>query len=215
VTFTGNNAADTISIQDDGAGVISGTATGPGGGAAPFGPFFNIRQVNVNTNGGDDTVTYQFTGDMLGGPFAKRRITVNLGQGEDKFLLDASADIDLGKKARLNVQAFGGIDDGRDQLTARYEGEMDGRFLLTMHGGDGNDNVSADVLFDQGSAGRFRARLFGDAHDDVLNLLVHKANTADPILIDAVGSGGANNDILTRTPLAADDGTCEVVNIVP
>src|SRR3954464_7440551 len=71
LTFTGNNAADTISIQDNGAGVISGSATGPGGAAAPFGPFFNIRQVSVNSNGGDDAVTYQFTGDMLGGPFAK------------------------------------------------------------------------------------------------------------------------------------------------
>src|SRR5688572_3006554 len=148
LTFVGNNAADTVNIQDDGAGTIQGSATNGAGVVTPFGPFFGIRRVVVIGNGGDDHVLYQFTGDLLGGPFAKRQITVDLGQGEDVFRLDATADIDLGKQARLNVKVHGGVDDGRDDLAVNYRGEMDGRWRLTESGGDGNDHVRAETLFD-------------------------------------------------------------------
>lgn len=215
LTFVGNNAADTINIQDNGAGTIQGSATNGAGVVTPFGPFFNIRRVVVQSGGNDDNVSYQFTGDLLGGASAKRRISVDLGQGEDVFRLDASADVDLGKHARLDVNVHGGVDDGRDDLGVNYRGEMDGGWRLTMNGGDGNDRVRAETLFDTGSAGKFGARLIGGNHDDTIDLLVRKAATADPITIKALASGGNNFDTVTRTNLASNDLTCEIVNIVP
>src|SRR5688500_11328477 len=38
LTFTGNNAADTVNIEDNGSGVISGNVTNAAGGQTAFGP---------------------------------------------------------------------------------------------------------------------------------------------------------------------------------
>jgi hypothetical protein len=215
LNFTGNAAADTLSIRDNGLGMIQGTITNAAGVPVAFGPFVNIRRVNIRMGGGDDVVTYEFTGDLVGGPLARRRVNVNLGGGDDTFKLNATTDIDLGPTARLEVNATGGPGLGRDDLGANYHGELDGGWKLNMNGGNADDHVLADVLFDQGSAGRFGARLIGGNQDDNIGVLVHKANPADPIIINAGASGGNQFDVITRTPLATNDATCEVVNVVP
>jgi hypothetical protein len=211
VQFTSNAAADTIDITDDGMGTITATATSPAGVVTTFGPYANIRNVIVDGGGGADTVNYEFTGDLLG----KRRITVDLGTGADTFNLDASADIDLPKKSRLDVSVRGGADNSPDDLSANYQGEMDGGWRLNMTGGGGNDTLLADVLFDTDSKGKFSARLIGGTQADVIDLLVRKTTTADPILINANASGGAQFDVVTRTNLATNDASCEVVVVVP
>src|SRR5688500_6614473 len=79
LTFTGNNAADTVNIEDSGSGVISGNVTNAAGAQTAFGPVGGVRTVVVRTGGGNDEVNYRFTGDLTNNPFGRRRINVNLG----------------------------------------------------------------------------------------------------------------------------------------
>ena len=211
LVFTGNGDADVVNINDNGAGVISGSRSVVGGVVAPFGPVGGIRRVIVNTHGNTDRVSYNVTGDTLAGGY--RSLSVSLGDGDDGFRFNATADIDLGPNAFVDVRASGG--NGKDYMGAFYRGELDGNLRVTMSGGAGDDRMVTDAKMDWGSAGRFTARSYGDWGRDTIDMLARKANPADPVIVDALASGGADWDVVTRTPLAVADATCEVINVVP
>lgn len=209
LTFTGDAADDTVIINDNGAGTVSGQVTNPAGVLVPFGPVFGIKQLDVKTLDGNDYVRYTLTGD----PTVVHNHRVDLGLGDDVFKMDATADIDFGPNIYLAMNAQGGL--GKDYMAAYYRGEMDGRMDLTLDGGWGDDRLITDARFDAGSTGGFVAREWGNDGNDTLDLLVRKTNPADPIFINALASGGNGIDSVTRTPWAANDATCEFVAVVP
>jgi hypothetical protein len=210
LTLTGNAANDTIILNDNGAspGVIMGQATNGGGVLAPF-AVAGVRRILINTNGGNDVVAYNLNNDLFG----VRQVICRLGTGNDTFRMNALNDVDIWAGSYLQVQAFG--EAGDDTMSMYHRGEVDGQEYLINDGGDGQDVLVQDVRLDAGSTGGFFARSLGQMGDDKQWLLVRKQLAADPISINAVASGGAGFDSITRTPWAANDATCEVVAVVP
>jgi hypothetical protein len=209
LTFTGDAANDTVIINDNAAGVISGQITTPAGLVA-FGPTPPIiKQIEVKTNAGDDYVRYTLTAD----PTVAHNVSVDLGVGNDVFKMDATADIDIAPNNYLRVNVLG--DWGKDYIAAYQRGELDGRMEMLMDGGSDDDTLITDVRFDPGSTGSFIGREWGSDGDDRMDLLVRKANPADPTFISAFASGGNGIDTLTRTIWASNDATCEFVTVVP
>src|SRR5687768_6617228 len=106
-----------VQIRDNGAGVVSGFATGHGGFA-----FTGIRNIRVLTNGGNDQVSYTLYGNLL--PGQQRNLSVDLGPshiwyGADQFVANlynpaTGVGADLLPGSSLNINAFGG--DGRDVM---------------------------------------------------------------------------------------------------
>jgi hypothetical protein len=211
MVFTGDSADDTVVIYDNGVGTLNGSFTVAPGVMAPFGPVPGIRNVFVDTGKGNDQVYYKVFGDMWVG--GARTIGVTLGEGDDTLRFDAFNDIDMGPNSYVNLRASGG--NGNDYLGVLHRGELDGQFITTLSGGAGKDQLYTDVKFDAGSTGKFYNRSWGDDGDDAISLLVRKSNPADPVFIDALASGGNGSDNVTRTPLAANDATCEIVTVVP
>jgi hypothetical protein len=209
LTFTGDGQADTLVLKDNGAGVFSGERNNAVGAMIPFGPIGGIRRIQVQMNGNNDTVRYELGAD----PTTGRQVSVDLGSGNDYFTMTAAPDIDFAGNTYLALKVTGQAGD--DYLTAFHRGELDGRMELILDGGDGNDRLVHDVMFDAGSTGGFVARSFGGNGNDFQHLLVRKTLAADPVFINALASGGAGWDNLTRTPWAANDATCEIVAVVP
>jgi hypothetical protein len=209
LVFTGNAANDAIIINDDGAGAITGSATNGGGVLAPFPAFAGIRRVIINTNAGNDRVAYNFTNDIGGFHY----ISASLGGGKDSFKMNATADIDQPANSNLYVFAYGNAGD--DTIALHQRGEVDGLEYLISDGGDGQDTLVTDVYLQAGSTGYLNAQAMGNMGDDTVSMLVRKQLAADPIFINAVASGGAGFDNITRTPWALNDATCEVVAVIP
>jgi hypothetical protein len=210
LTLTGNGANDTIIINDNGApaGFITGQATNGAGVLAPF-AMAGIRRILINTNAGNDAVAYNLNNDLFG----VRQVICRLGTGNDTFRMNALNDVDIPTGSYLQVQAFG--EAGNDYMSMYHRGEVDGYEYLINDGGDGHDVLVQDVRLDFGSTGSLFARSLGQMGDDKQWLLVRKAFAFDPISINAVASGGAGFDSITRTPWAINDATCEVVAVIP
>jgi len=209
LNFTGNAANDTIIINDNGAGVITGQATNGGGMLAAFPAFAGIHRVNITTNAGVDRVTYNLTADAAG----FHQINASLGDGNDSFKLNANNDVDISANSDLYVFAYGNAGD--DVISLNHRGEVDGDEYLISDGGDGEDSLVTDVYLQKGSSGFLQAQASGSMGDDKISMLVRKELAADTIFINAVASGGAGFDNITRTPWATSDGTCEVVAVIP
>jgi hypothetical protein len=153
----GNDAADVVSITDDGQGRVSVTA---GGRTATF---TGISQIRAQTGGGNDTVDYLLTGSTT----AESRVRIDLGEGADVARLQASG-VRLGADAEVEVS--GGR--GNDTITADYAVEADGRFRFRLDGGDGDDTVTANLALAAGSTGAVEALVKGNEGDDRLTLNV-------------------------------------------
>lgn len=210
-------AAEVVTVKDDGAGGITGSATGAGA----F-DFAGIGTIHVNTGGGSDTVTYRLNANLLAGQ--QRTVHVNLGAGQDRFTADffnaafgigsdllagsrlsisvdggaggdtmavnADRDVDVAANARLDLMLNGGADG--DRIAVRYRGELDGVLKVEAEGGSGNDRADVRLSADPGSSGSLFARNRGGDAADNLRLDVF----APPgLAVDAVLDGGAGVDV--------------------
>jgi Ca2+-binding RTX toxin-like protein len=211
LVLTGNAANDTVYLYDNGMGVVNGLATNPAGVLAPFGAFAGVHRIFMSMGAGRDYVNYQRYGDTLAG--GATYINAKMGDGDDLFQFYAGNDIDLGPNAYVDLRVYG--EGGKDTLTAFYRGELDGHLNVIFDGGDGDDLLHTEAKLDFGSAGGFLARSYGQAGNDNIDMLVRKANPADPAWVSAFASGGAGIDMLHRTALAFNDATCEFVWVVP
>ena len=214
LTFTGDFQTDVAQVFDNGApfGTISGAVSNAFGAMVPFGPVPGIRKVQFNMGDNNDRVTYTVTGDMLFG--SVRYIGAQMGNGSDRFHLDMTDDIDLGPNSYVNLRASGGA--GNDSLSARYFGELDGQLVLTQDGGAGFDWLHTNCFLDKGSTGRLTASSYGGTEDDSVDMIFHKGDPLDPVVINCFASGGPGlNDKLTHVAGVLDDGTFEATVLVP
>jgi hypothetical protein len=213
LSFTGDWQADRVSIKDNGAGVISGAVSNAAGVMVGFGPVAGIHRVQISLAGNNDSVDYTVYGDMVSG--TNHDISAYLGEGNDTFRYYAGNDIDMGAADFQQIYVAG--EYGNDYIYAFHRGEVDGTMYQIFDGGWGDDRIITDEKFDAGSAGYFYHRSYGQGDKDTIDLLVRKSVAADPIIINAVASGGStgvNWDVLTRTPLAGNDATFEVLAVV-
>jgi hypothetical protein len=177
----GNGADDAVTITDNGQGQVTVTADGR------TRTFNRIREIRVDTRGGNDTVDYQLTGSTT----AQSRVRIDLGNGTDTATVRA-AGVRLGAEAEVEVN--GG--SGDDSITADYAVEVDSRFRLRLDGGNGNDTITANLALAAGSTGRVEALAKGNEGDDRLTLNV----TGTARRLDAKIDGDAGFDRCAGTP---------------
>jgi len=143
IQVSGDNAADVVSVTDNGQGRVSVTANGR---TSTFG---GISEIDVQTGGGNDNVSYQLTGSTT----SQHRFKIDLGSGDDTADVTANG-IRLGADAEIEVD--GG--SGNDTITANAAVEADGQFRFRLTGGEGNDVVTANMPWPRAAPGRSRPR---------------------------------------------------------
>src|SRR5262245_15963671 len=121
LVITGDAAADTVVLRDNGAGGITGFATG-----APPINVSGIRNIRVSTGGGNDSVNYNLIRNLL--PNQVRNLTVSLGTGNDWFsgnLHDGSTAVgsDLLANSHMTITAYGG--EGADSMHINANNDVD------------------------------------------------------------------------------------------
>jgi hypothetical protein len=130
----------------------------------------------------------------------------------DPLTGDSPEDLDILPGSTLNLEMLG--DYGSDDLRFRYQGELDGKILLHMEGGAGDDEVRADIDLDQGSTGKVGtgsspATVRGNAGADTLYFVVRKDNPNDLATVTAELDGGLGHDEGTFTANFVDDTSIE------
>jgi hypothetical protein len=199
LVVTGDGAADAVVLNDNGAGTITGFATGAGAFA-----FNGIKTIQVNTEGGSDRVVYNLTRNLL--PNQQRVLTIGLGNtgndsftanlfnprtgvgsdlmagsslvmgvfggaGDDHLTINAQHDVDVAAGARLKMILFG--QDGNDVIRGYYHGENDGAVAIRdFDGGAGRDIVRGLLQEDAGSTGVNAGIVHGGDGDDQLALFL-------------------------------------------
>ncbi len=201
LTITGNRNANVIEITDDGT-KAAGNVTVNMDGVAYVAPRA-VKKIVVRAGSGDDQVTYRLSGDVNCGcgpaltatQLAKRgrTVTVELGQGNDRF------EADLGGHAvvtRLALSVYGGAGDdglavhalgsgvsarglfaanlygdaGNDAIDAQFSGRADGTLFVNQDGGNGGDELTGNVTADAGSEGGGAWQLMAGTGDDTVSL---------------------------------------------
>src|SRR5262245_56450422 len=186
--ITGTNASETVRIADNGAGTVSGFATGYG----TF-SYANITKITVNMEGGSDTVSYNLMGDLKAGQ--KQYVTVGLGSDADLTMDRFNAYLyghDIKANARLDllVGGGGGMDtlevnalgtdvalggalkttinggNGEDRVLQRYSGENDGAIAFRSLGGQDSDVIFQQMTATAGSTGQLAGWVRGEAGAD-------------------------------------------------
>lgn len=217
----GDNTANNVAITDDGQGNVTATMDGKtvtGSG---------IRTIIVNTRGGDDVVSYTWTGSLT----ADQHLVLHLGKGDDQVLLDASQGM---QASRVKIDLHG--NDGDDQVTAKL-GAVDGtNFFLNANLGKGDDLLDvtlANMLVNQA---RVRFHVHGHKGNDTmafhatdlkiddgaaLTLFLKGSQDADTINVDYKGmmhgllklraDGNQGKDVITANAIL-DPGSTGTIN---
>jgi hypothetical protein len=229
LTITGDNNANTVIIDDNGAGAITVTCDG-----AVSVPFAGIQSINVDTKSGNDAVFYNLNDNLLTGQV--RVLSVALGQGNDFFRarskeINPTTDADLNANSSLTISASGqqGRDTlffdfskdfdinagavfqvlvngnkGRDLVAVDMLGQLDGNFTLTANGNQDRDKLAATIGLEVGSTGSLNATLNGQAADDLLGLVVTRSrNVTTTATAQVNGGGGVNHAIVSNFVLVS------------
>src|SRR3954454_21923174 len=80
IQLSGDNAADVVSITDNGQGRVSVTADGRNS------TFRGSSEIDVQTGGGNDSVAYQLTGSIT----SQSKVKIDLGDGDDTTNISAN-----------------------------------------------------------------------------------------------------------------------------
>src|SRR5262249_26576844 len=156
---------DRVLIYDSGAGNVWGFATGKG----EFG-FSGIKDIVIDTGGGDDHVEYYLVGDLVA--HSTRSVDVNLRDGNDSFsanlknpFTNQSSNFQVG--AELLMKVVG--EAGNDTLlfNADHVAMHQATMKIAYYGGDGNDTIGMGYagLLDHGGVSFFA---YGEAGRDLI-----------------------------------------------
>ncbi|MCE9563970.1 MAG: hypothetical protein K8U57_18160 [Planctomycetes bacterium] len=222
LTVTGDSGNDQVTIRDNGRGGITVAATG-----AATQTFSGINHIDINTEDGDDNVTYTVYGNIA----TTQYVVVGLGSqygrnggGNDTFHGMIANGVDILNGGRLDMIADGGGGDdvvtftaigvdvqqggilksqlgggaGQDQVQQYFNGLDNGAVVMRSHGGDDHDNIWQSMTFAAGSTGHTAGWVTGDDGDDSLSLFM---NTSAGITIDQadlVGGNGVDGFMYTQ-----------------
>jgi hypothetical protein len=137
----GDAAANQITISDDGTATgVSVTSDDGNNWSNPTGA--TITHVFVDTQDGDDVVTYNLTGPLG----VNRLVDVDLGLGADSFTANISG-TSLAQLVNLDISARGGDRGGRDLLVLNAEGvstDVGSVLNVNLDGAGGKDSIVLD-----------------------------------------------------------------------
>ncbi|MGF1582495.1 MAG: hypothetical protein ACFCD0_24490 [Gemmataceae bacterium] len=170
-------------------------------------------------NGNDQLAAFGF-GDLSYGSYLNTSLYGQQGNDAIYGLMDN--DVDVSYNATVSMNLYG--DQGYDYFEARYDGELDGRVLLNLRGGDQNDTARVRFFMDTGSSGtvgdRYRSALVaGDSGNDYLDFQIWKADRgfagAEPdSSINAQIQGNTGFDRFTLTPNVSRTGQLDRGEVV-
>jgi hypothetical protein len=198
-----------ITINDDGAGGITGTAAGR---ALNFN---GVTEVDIEGLG-KETVTYNLQGNLT----TPRAIDIEVGTGVDIVNLNFGGN---GVTRTINALLEIDVEDGagNDQVTATFDivlaelgGAVDIADLDIDIGRDrnlgvstGKDTFNVNIVLRGGSTGDLDVDLRGGPKDDVLTLLL----TGTPGNVGSIDiDGGLNNDRCTSSGPPINVLNCEL-----
>lgn len=204
LVITGNVANDTVVINDNGAGGIQGFATGWGAFS-----FAGIKNIQVNTEGGDDRVVYNLIRNML--PSQQQVVNVGLGNtGNDSFTANlfnprtgVGSDLMAGSSLIIGVQ--GGA--GADRLAINAQHDVDvaagARLKMVLMGQDGNDIITG--YYHGENDGSVSIREFdGGAGNDIVRGYLKEDLGSTGVSAGQVHGGDGNDQLalflLTQNP---------------
>jgi hypothetical protein len=181
-----------------------------------FGALANSARVKLTGNMGlnDDTFNAELKGDI--GSYSTLSIDMEdtgdylvpfgvvghafnvIPGGNDTFQVKADADVDIAKCGELDVTLKGF--DGQDTMMFNYHGKMNGVLNVDLEGGNGQDQVSADLTLDLRSTGTINAQVLGGAGDDsAVALGIHDNSGGFVTLAQALLDGGDGHDFGAKT----------------
>ena len=168
----------TVNVSGDGANEAWTVNHNGNGRVAISGPVSatrtNVQQLNVRTNGGIDTVTYNLTGNNVAG-FNLDVDTgddggVNIVGIDDRVTVNLNANVNRSLKINVNTRGFRDrifVNADRDNLAAGVR-IASGRTLdLNLQAGDGNDLI--DVSYQGDMDGKLKIAASGDGGGGLFN----------------------------------------------
>jgi hypothetical protein len=212
---------DSITLFDNGSGAINNVIVVVGKGKV-IDPGIAVSTIQVRTFGGNDSVRYVLSGQLLAG--VSRTVLVNLGSGQNNFAarlaaglqtraslsIEAAAgtgsdtlsllagdNVGIAARALLNVAFFGGSD--ANAINATYLGQLAGTLSLFERGGAGPAQLNTRVTLSQGSTGTGSAQERGGFGDDQLFMDLEKVSLLDSGTITGTVDGGPGYNTCTAT----------------
>lgn len=225
LTINGDDHVNNIQISDDGNGNITLACDGVISPAVA-----GVRDIVVNSKKGNDAVFYTLAADLLGAQ--TRNISVDLGDGNDRFLAQAlnGADILTNASLSFNVKGKLGNDnirflltldfdvsdggalgiavagnEGNDRISLVQLGAIDGTCNIALNGNAGRDRVAASLAFDSDSAGATSVIVNGQADNDLLTLLLTTGAGFTGTLSGKL-NGGAGTNVAVASDVVAVTG---------
>ena len=167
LNIVGDRAPDRVLLYDSGGGAVAGIASGHG-----FFTFNGIKDIVVDTGGGNDYVEYNLVDDLQR---ETRTVEVNLRDGHDTFLARlrnpfTGQPSDLLPGALLGMKVVG--EGGNDRLffDAAQVDLHEATMKIGFHGGAGDDTIVMlySGLLDHGGVSFFA---YGDQDQDRIAML--------------------------------------------
>lgn len=178
--ITGDSAANAVVIRDDGGGNVSATVVT--GSTQVTRSASKINQIVVHTLGGDDSINFQLTRNML----TALDLDVDGGSGNDRIAIDLyrgisgvplNIDIDGGAGYDSTQVQFGKINNAHVKLDASLGQDADSANIVFFDGISGNSKVDANISGDTG-ADRVDCNIMGKI-DSAADLDIHASNSLD------------------------------------
>jgi hypothetical protein len=144
---------------------------------------------------GDDTFSAYLIGDLVSDANVKFDIR---GEGNaDRFFFHGADEwhtgrVGIASDADLDVNLDGGR--GNDYMSFNYRGVLDGELKLRLRGGDGSDELDAELETESASDGDLDVILYGGAGNDLLRLDLWDASSGDLDIEEALVDGGRGTD---------------------
>jgi hypothetical protein len=173
--------ANTISVTDNGSGMISGTIDGQKASGTA------INHVVIHSGAGNDTLTYTLTGPLT----TREHLQIDMGSGTDSATLDFSPGI---TNTDLKVDFTGG--KGTDTLTTKFGPITGSHIFFRSNLGKGADTFDGTLLGNimGDSAVRFLVR--GGKGADTLGFHAAATNIDAGAKLDVNLLGGKGNDTI-------------------
>ena len=184
---TGTNRADVVTISDNGTGQPGNIQVTVNGQA--YISRFADSSIYVMSNGGNDHVTYNLTGNLI----SARTVIAMLGTGNDQFTANLNYDLQTSKF--LDLEANG--EAGNDTLKVNQTGMVTaGSDFIYLNGGAGDDQISYNFVGDIAAGAVVGPALLGGAGNDQISLN-YSGNVLGQILYNDTIDGGSGSDKLT------------------
>jgi hypothetical protein len=225
LVIVGDAGNDAVTVTDDGAGGISGTILGSTNTASASGT--GIKNVLINTKGGDDSVNFTLNGPLtsrlnlaidLGAwqdtSTNKNSVTLNLNQPISAPYLNVgilgtagqdTVSVSLGSITNSYVAIYAALLGNDDNFSATVNGDINGYSALAMavFGGSGNDSISASINGNVSANSAVGVFLDGGYGDDAVSFTYSGQLNGH---LGAALLGGPGNDTVSAN-ITADSGS--------